>query len=244
MKSPISLQAILASGLLSSVALAAPAPNRARKVPTIVERQEGGPTAEATPYGPAGASGSLRGSEGLGGYQPNDPVDKSLAATIPQDQYELAPGQSEDGDLGLYLDLSNVENPQPIRGGTKAPTDPGPRNTLLDKQNSDIFAPPSTDSGSTVQAKWPLGLSHNRHGKDGAGWARQQNTNNLPAATAMAGVNMHLEPNAYRELHWHKANEWSLILNGTVRLNSINEDGETFTDDLQAGDVWFFPAGE
>jgi len=118
-----------------------------------------------------------------------------------------------------------------------------PGNTLLDKQNSDIFAPPGTDSGSTPQAKWPLGLSHNRHGLKGAGWARQQNTDNLPIATAMAGVDMRLEPNAYRELHWHKANEWSLILNGTVRLNAVNEAGETFTDDLQAGDVWFFPAG-
>lgn len=41
----------------------------------------------------------------------------------------------------------------------------------------------------------------------------------------------------------HQANEWSLILNGSVRLNAVNEAGETFTDDLQAGDVWFFPAG-
>lgn len=201
------------------------------------------PASIQTPYGPTGATGSLRGSESLGGYQSNDPVNKNLPATVPQDQYQLAEGQSEDADLGLYLDFSHVENPQPIRGGTKAPTDPGPRNTLLDKQNSDIYAPPGTDSGSTSQAKWPLGLSHNRHGLKDAGWARQQNQDQLPAATQMAGVDMHLEPYAYRELHWHKANEWSLILNGTVRLNSVNEDGETFTDDLQAGDVWFFPAG-
>lgn len=59
----------------------------------------------------------------------------------------------------------------------------------------------------------------------------------------MAGVDMRLEPNAYRELHWHAANEWSLILNGSVRLNAVNEAGETFVDDLKAGDVWFFPAG-
>ena len=59
----------------------------------------------------------------------------------------------------------------------------------------------------------------------------------------MAGVDMHLEPNAYRELHWHQADEWSLILNGSVRVTAVNEAGQTFTDDLQAGDVWFFPAG-
>lgn len=32
-------------------------------------------------------------------------------------------------------------------------------------------------------------------------------------------------------------------MNGSVRLNAVNEAGETTTDDLQAGDVWFFPAG-
>lgn len=59
----------------------------------------------------------------------------------------------------------------------------------------------------------------------------------------MAGVDMRLEPNAYRELHWHKASEWSLMLKGSVRLASVNDRGETFVDDLVAGDVWFFPAG-
>jgi oxalate decarboxylase family bicupin protein len=89
-----------------------------------------------------------------------------------------------------------------------------------------------------------MGLSHNRFGvgKE-SGWARQQNTDQLPAAKDMAGVNMRLAPGAYRELHWHTANEWALMLKGSVRLASINTDGQTFTDDISAGDVWFFPAG-
>jgi oxalate decarboxylase family bicupin protein len=33
------------------------------------------------------------------------------------------------------------------------------------------------------------------------------------------------------------------MLNGSVRLSSINEAGQTFVDDLTEGDVWFFPAG-
>ena len=33
------------------------------------------------------------------------------------------------------------------------------------------------------------------------------------------------------------------MLNGSVRLVASNEAGEVFIDDLQAGDVWFFPAG-
>jgi hypothetical protein len=40
----------------------------------------------------------------------------------------------------------------------------------------------------------------------------------MPDATAMAGVDMRLEPNGYRELHWHVAAEWSLVLNGSCRV--------------------------
>ena len=75
---------------------------------------------------PSGASGSLRGSEGLIGYNPSNPVDMK-STVIPPEDFELAPGQSEDEDLGLYIDLTNVKNPQPIRGGTTGPTEPGPR---------------------------------------------------------------------------------------------------------------------
>lgn len=49
-----------------------------------------------------------------------------------------------------------------------------------------------------------MGLSHNRLGLKGAGWARQQNIDVLPRALEMAGVDMRLSPNAYRELHWHQ----------------------------------------
>jgi oxalate decarboxylase family bicupin protein len=113
-----------------------------------------------------------------------------------------------------------------------------------ERLNPDVYAPPGTDDGDVPQAKWPLGLSHNRFGTGRqSGWARQQNQNELPAATAMAGVDMRLAPHAYRELHWHTANEWSLVLKGSVRLASMNEEGQTFIDDLVAGDVWFFPAG-
>lgn len=57
-----------------------------------------------------------------------------------------------------------------------------------------------------------------RLGIDNAGWARQENTVVMPAATEMAGVDMRLEPGGYRELHWHVAAEWSLVLNGSCRI--------------------------
>ena len=124
-----------------------------------------------------------------------------------------------------------------MRGSDTNPTDPGPRNEELDKQNSDAFAPPGTDTNNLPNSKWPLGLSANRHGLQNAGWSRQQNTQNLPISKNFAGVDMRLEPNAYHELHWHKANEWALMLNGSVRIAVVNEAGESFVDDLQAGDV-------
>jgi oxalate decarboxylase family bicupin protein len=88
-----------------------------------------------------------------------------------------------------------------------------------------------------------MGLSHAKLGLNRAGWSRQQNTEQIPQATEMAGVDMRLEEGGYRELHWHKAGEWSYVLNGSVRVQAMNENGETFVDDLSAGDVWFFPPG-
>lgn len=116
--------------------------------------------------------------------------------------------------------------------------------------------------GSSTQTSLrpPVPVAHNQelyHSCNGP-WAYQQtaseqvprpvgrdkkNTDQLPAATAMAGVDMKLSPHAYRELHWHTANEWSLMLKGSVRLSAVDENGQTFNDDITAGDVWFFPAG-
>ncbi|THY74803.1 oxalate decarboxylase, secreted [Aureobasidium pullulans] len=218
MRRAISLLA--ASGLLSSV-LAAPAPNRVKpRQESAVQFFDNTNNPTATPFGPAGASGSLRGGPELRGPNPTNVVNFNDPAVVPSSAYSVLPLQTADADTGFYLDLSEVE-----------------------KQNPDLFIPPGTDAGDVSNAKWPLGLSHNRHGLNGAGWARQQNVNQMPIAKNMAGVDMHLEPYAYRELHWHQANEWSYILNGSVRLNAVNEAGETTTDDLQAGDVWFFPAG-
>jgi hypothetical protein len=75
---------------------------------------------------PSDASGSLRGSGALLGYSASNPVDLK-STVIPPEDFELAPGQSEDAELGLYLDLTDVKNPQPIRGDTTGPTEPGPR---------------------------------------------------------------------------------------------------------------------
>jgi quercetin dioxygenase-like cupin family protein len=188
------------------------------------------------------ASGSLYGDSSLlGGNAPLPDPDKSDSAVVKDP--EFVNGQDADAKLGLYLDFDGVDVPQPIRGGLGA-TDPGPRTYEYEKLNPDLYAPPGTDSGDVPNAMWPLGLSHNRLGSQpGAGWARQQNQDVLPAATAMAGVDMRLAPNAYRELHWHTSAEWSLVTKGCLRVAAMNEEGKSFVDDLCAGDVWFFPPG-
>ncbi|KAF1984267.1 oxalate decarboxylase [Aulographum hederae CBS 113979] len=180
----------------------------------------------------------LRGSPDLTGYAPTS----DLSTPSSEFDYKLVPGQKDDANDGYYLDFSNVDAPQPIRG-SKGGSDPGPRNPLLDKQNSDKLAPPGTDHGGVINAQWPMGLSHSKLGLDGAGWSRQENTKVMPDAKKMAGVDMRLEPHAYRELHWHVASEWALLLNGSARIQALNEDGQTFVDDVRAGDVWFFPRG-
>lgn len=145
--------------------------------------------------------------------------------------------------------------PEPIRGKTGA-TSIGPDNTPLNKQNPDSYAPPNTDSGTVSQAKWPMSLSHNR--LQNGGWARQQNIDVLLVATDIAGVQMRLEEGgkfgslqaccclhllterfaAYRELHWHSANEWAYIFNGTFRIGVIDEDGKNQISDVGPGDLW------
>ncbi|KIN07262.1 hypothetical protein OIDMADRAFT_16053 [Oidiodendron maius Zn] len=189
----------------------------------------------AAPTGTASASSP----KSLLGYNPDNAVINGHTDDI---QYEFAPGQTDSANIAAILDFNNVENPQPIRG-SKGGLDPGPRTEEYNVLNPDVLAPPGTDHGGVANAQWPLGLSNNKLGLNRAGWSRQQNMDNIPSATEMAGVDMRLEEGGYRELHWHKAAEWSYVLNGSVRVQAMNEDGQTFVDDLNAGDVWFFPPG-
>ena len=54
---------------------------------------------------------------------------------------------------------------------------------------------------------------------------------------------MRLNPGAVREMHWHAQAEWSYMLSGKARVTAIDQDGRAFQDDVEAGDIWYFPAG-
>lgn len=214
----------------------------AASIPEVLDLPTKGPA-----YALAGpsATGNPYGSLGLAG--PNgDPA--VINAGSPPSQPSLLPQQTAEPSIGLIFDFqdSDIAVPQPIRGktGDSGGQKPSyPDTSYIDKVEPDTFAPPGTDSGDVPQGVWPIGLSHNTLGKNGSGWARQENKNNLPIATEMAGVDMRLEPHAYRELHWHSAGEWAFVISGSVRVATVNTNGQSFVDDLQEQDLWYFPPG-
>jgi oxalate decarboxylase len=102
-------------------------------------------------------------------------------------------------------------------------------------------APPATDAGSVPNLRFSFGDAHRR--VEAGGWAREVTERELPIATTLAGVNMALEPGAFRELHWHKQAEWAYMLSGRARVTALDRDGRGFAGDVGEGDLWFFPAG-
>ncbi len=127
------------------------------------------------------------------------------------------------------------------RRGTEGGSIIGPRNDARQAANPDITVPPKTDHGSIPNLRWSFADSHMRI--EQGGWARETTVRELPISTEIAGVNMRLNAGGVRELHWHKASEWSYMLSGAARITAIDQDGRTFVDDVNEGDLWFFPAG-
>jgi oxalate decarboxylase len=136
--------------------------------------------------------------------------------------------------------LGANQMPEPIES-TKGGTDIGPRDAVRDAENPDILTPPSTDKGLVPNLRFSFADAH-MNLQDG-GWSREVTQRELPIATEMAGVNMRLKTGGVRELHWHKQAEWSIMLAGNARITAVDNDGKSFIADVQAGDLWYFPAG-
>src|SRR3989441_2898373 len=131
---------------------------------------------------------------------------------------------------------------QKVVGADRSKSDPGPSNPALDGQNPDSIWPPSTDSKSLVQNfKYPFSFANKRTYE--GGWSREVTIRELPVSKTLAGVNMRLTAGGVRELHWHTAGEWSLMLYGTARITAIDADGKSFVADVKKNDLWFFPSG-
>jgi len=131
---------------------------------------------------------------------------------------------------------------QKVVGADLSRTDPGPANPALDGQNPDSIWPPSTDSKSLVQNfKYPFSYANKRTYE--GGWSREVTVRELPVSKTLAGVNMRLTPGGCRELHWHTAGEWAIMLYGAARITAIDLDGKSFVADVKKNDLWFFPSG-
>ncbi len=117
----------------------------------------------------------------------------------------------------------------------------GKENAALFEQNPDSVLPPPTDHGSIPTFKYPFSMAHKRI--QPGGWTRQVTVNDLRVAKEIAGVEMRLVAGGIRELHWHNATEWALMLHGNARITCIDPDGHAFVDDVKEGDIWNFPSG-
>ncbi len=120
-------------------------------------------------------------------------------------------------------------------------SDPGPENRTLLRANPSSNDPPFTDHGNPGPLWYSFDLAPKR--VQPGGWTHQVTQRELPSSKDIAGVNMRLTSGSFRELHWHTANEWAIMLTGRARVSVFQIDGRMFIDDLGPGDLWYFPAG-
>jgi oxalate decarboxylase len=120
-------------------------------------------------------------------------------------------------------------------------SNPGPENKALLDENPNSNTPPPTDNGDVGPIWYSFDLTHKRIQE--GGWTHQVTQRELPSSKDIAGVNMRLTAGSFRELHWHTADEWAIMLDGNARITLLNPDGTIFIDDVAKGDLWYFPAG-
>jgi oxalate decarboxylase len=132
------------------------------------------------------------------------------------------------------------QHPYPTKGD-RSSSAPGPGNPPIDSQNPDSFLPPQTDAGGVQAFKYPFGLSHKRMQE--GGWSREVTVRELPVSKSIAGVDMRLTAGGVRELHWHTAAEWSIMLYGSARITAVDLEGKSFVADVAEGELWYFPPG-
>src|SRR5882672_6914107 len=141
---------------------------------------------------------------------------------------------------GLSAHAQTREGTHQAEGGHSS-SNPGPENRPLLKENPNSNMPPPTDHGDVGPIWYSFDLTHKRIQE--GGWTHQVTQRELPSSKDIAGVNMRLTAGSFRELHWHTADEWSIMLDGNARVTVLNPDGTIFIDDVGKGDLWYFPAG-
>jgi oxalate decarboxylase len=120
-------------------------------------------------------------------------------------------------------------------------SNPGPENKPLLDENPNSNLPPPTDHGHIEPIWYSFDLTTKR--VEEGGWTNEVTQKVLPPSKDLAGVRMRLTAGSFRELHWHTADEWAIMLYGNARLTCLNPDGTVFIGDVGKGDLWYFPAG-
>src|SRR5712672_1219109 len=120
-------------------------------------------------------------------------------------------------------------------------SNPGPENKPLLDENPNSNLPPPTDHGHIEPIWYSFDLTYKR--VEEGGWTNEVTEKVLPPSKDLAGVRMRLTAGSFRELHWHTADEWSIMLYGNARVTCLNPDGTVFIGDVGKGDLWYFPAG-
>lgn len=141
---------------------------------------------------------------------------------------------------GLTVQAQEQQDTRKAEKNTST-SDPGQENKPLLDENPSSNMPPPTDHGDIGPIWYSFDLAHKRVQE--GGWTHEVNSLLLPTSTDLAGVNMRLTAGSFRELHWHTADEWAIMLYGNARVTVMNPDGTMFIDDVGKGDLWLFPAG-
>jgi oxalate decarboxylase len=128
-----------------------------------------------------------------------------------------------------------------VNASPGAQRDPGPQNPALASQFPAAVNPPATDVGDLPQFWASFNNAHKRI--QGGGWARQVTQADFAISEEISGVNMRLAAGGIREMHWHLASEWAYMTNGQCRITVLDQNGHAYVQDVEEGDLWFFPAG-
>jgi oxalate decarboxylase len=175
----------------------------------------------------------------LHAFRFSDPrEEKPMATTSQKSRARAVPNRPTptfgNPDLPPQGRLNTAGNPESLRSD-------GPHNEAIESQFPSQTDPPATDI-STQPFFWSsFNISPKRI--QNGGWAHELTSEDFTISDEIAGVNMHLAPGGIRELHWHQTAEWAVMTRGKCRITTIDTEGRPSIEDVEEGDLWFFPAG-
>jgi oxalate decarboxylase len=117
----------------------------------------------------------------------------------------------------------------------------GPQNPIIESQFPSQIDAPGTDISTQAFFWSSFNISPRRVQR--GGWAREITKQDFAISDEIAGVNMYLAAGGIRELHWHQTAEWAVMTRGRCRVTTLSRNGSPSVEDVEEGDLWFFPAG-